>query len=202
MPGGIFGVIAEQGNADQLWVSVEQSTHNGRMHQTERAQLIFLPVAVSWAQFAPLTMENPTGETMATLMAMQLQQAVSPVSRVGNDVEDRKGFGDASQLSHGTAQGGNATGPWQAAHELGGFYHPHLQRSSHPQEIVPVLGKPVAVEHVARDPIQHSKGKETVGFVAFGIPAGLVKRTTDPSTPAVWFSPDRFHPCLVPATPG
>jgi len=31
MPGGIFGVIAEQGNADELWMSVEQGTHNGRM---------------------------------------------------------------------------------------------------------------------------------------------------------------------------
>jgi acyl CoA:acetate/3-ketoacid CoA transferase len=31
IPGGIFGVIAEQGIADQLWISVEQGTHNGRM---------------------------------------------------------------------------------------------------------------------------------------------------------------------------
>lgn len=31
MPGGIFGVIAEQGNSDDLWMSVEQGTHNGRM---------------------------------------------------------------------------------------------------------------------------------------------------------------------------
>ena len=31
MPGGIFGVIAEQGIADDLWMSVEQGVHNGRM---------------------------------------------------------------------------------------------------------------------------------------------------------------------------
>jgi acyl CoA:acetate/3-ketoacid CoA transferase len=31
IPGGIFGVIAEQGNAGELWMSVEQGTHNGRM---------------------------------------------------------------------------------------------------------------------------------------------------------------------------
>ncbi|MEO6006072.1 MAG: CoA-transferase [Opitutus sp.] len=31
MPGGIFGVIAEQGIADELWMSVEQGVHNGRM---------------------------------------------------------------------------------------------------------------------------------------------------------------------------
>ena len=31
MPGGIFGVIAEQGIADELWMSVEQGAHNGRM---------------------------------------------------------------------------------------------------------------------------------------------------------------------------
>jgi acyl CoA:acetate/3-ketoacid CoA transferase len=31
MPGGIFGVIAEQGIGDQLWMSLEQGTHNGRM---------------------------------------------------------------------------------------------------------------------------------------------------------------------------
>jgi acyl CoA:acetate/3-ketoacid CoA transferase len=31
MPGGIFGVIAEQGNASELWMSLEQGTHNGRM---------------------------------------------------------------------------------------------------------------------------------------------------------------------------
>lgn len=31
MPGGIFGVIAEQGSANDLWMSVEQGTHNGRM---------------------------------------------------------------------------------------------------------------------------------------------------------------------------
>lgn len=31
IPGGIFGVIAEQGIGDELWVSVEQGTHNGRM---------------------------------------------------------------------------------------------------------------------------------------------------------------------------
>ena len=31
IPGGIFGVIAEQGIGDQLWISVEQGTHNGRM---------------------------------------------------------------------------------------------------------------------------------------------------------------------------
>ena len=31
MPGGIFGVIAEQGSSDQLWLSVEQGTHNGTM---------------------------------------------------------------------------------------------------------------------------------------------------------------------------
>jgi acyl CoA:acetate/3-ketoacid CoA transferase len=31
IPGGIFGVIAEQGRADQFWMSVEQGVHNGRM---------------------------------------------------------------------------------------------------------------------------------------------------------------------------
>ncbi len=31
IPGGIFGVIAEQGNGNDLWMSVEQGTHNGRM---------------------------------------------------------------------------------------------------------------------------------------------------------------------------
>jgi acyl CoA:acetate/3-ketoacid CoA transferase len=31
MPGGIFGVIAEQGLGPQLWMSVEQGTHNGAM---------------------------------------------------------------------------------------------------------------------------------------------------------------------------
>lgn len=31
IPGGIFGVIAEQGNGHNLWMSVEQGTHNGRM---------------------------------------------------------------------------------------------------------------------------------------------------------------------------
>jgi acyl CoA:acetate/3-ketoacid CoA transferase len=31
IPGGIFGVIAEQGLGGDLWISVEQGTHNGRM---------------------------------------------------------------------------------------------------------------------------------------------------------------------------
>jgi acyl CoA:acetate/3-ketoacid CoA transferase len=31
IPGGIFGVIAEAGIGDQLWMSVEQGVHNGRM---------------------------------------------------------------------------------------------------------------------------------------------------------------------------
>jgi acyl CoA:acetate/3-ketoacid CoA transferase len=31
IPGGIFGVIAEQDNAGEFWMSVEQGTHNGRM---------------------------------------------------------------------------------------------------------------------------------------------------------------------------
>jgi acyl CoA:acetate/3-ketoacid CoA transferase len=31
IPGGIFGVIAEQGNSGDLWMSVEQGAHNGRM---------------------------------------------------------------------------------------------------------------------------------------------------------------------------
>ena len=31
IPGGIFGVIAEQDIADDLWMSVEQGAHNGRM---------------------------------------------------------------------------------------------------------------------------------------------------------------------------
>ncbi|HAX41449.1 MAG TPA: CoA-transferase [Bryobacteraceae bacterium] len=31
IPGGIFGVIAEQGGEDGFWMSVEQGTHNGRM---------------------------------------------------------------------------------------------------------------------------------------------------------------------------
>ena len=31
MPGGIFGVIAEAGLGDRLWMSVEQGVHNGRM---------------------------------------------------------------------------------------------------------------------------------------------------------------------------
>ena len=31
IPGGIFGVIAEEGIGDQLWLSVEQGVHNGRM---------------------------------------------------------------------------------------------------------------------------------------------------------------------------
>lgn len=31
IPGGIFGVIAEQGISDELWMSVEQGVHNGRM---------------------------------------------------------------------------------------------------------------------------------------------------------------------------
>lgn len=31
IPGGIFGVIAERGVSDELWMSVEQGVHNGRM---------------------------------------------------------------------------------------------------------------------------------------------------------------------------
>ncbi len=31
IPGGIFGVIAEQGTSESLWMSVEQGVHNGRM---------------------------------------------------------------------------------------------------------------------------------------------------------------------------
>jgi propionate CoA-transferase len=31
IPGGIFGVIAEQGKSEDLWMSVEQGVHNGRM---------------------------------------------------------------------------------------------------------------------------------------------------------------------------
>ncbi|MBV9613721.1 MAG: hypothetical protein JO091_14705, partial [Acidobacteriaceae bacterium] len=31
IPGGIFGVIAEQGGSEDLWMSVEQGVHNGRM---------------------------------------------------------------------------------------------------------------------------------------------------------------------------
>jgi len=31
IPGGIFAVIAEKGIGDQLWMSVEQGVHNGRM---------------------------------------------------------------------------------------------------------------------------------------------------------------------------
>jgi acyl CoA:acetate/3-ketoacid CoA transferase len=31
IPGGIFGVIAEQGGGDALWMSVEQGVHNGQM---------------------------------------------------------------------------------------------------------------------------------------------------------------------------
>jgi propionate CoA-transferase len=31
IPGGIFGVIAEQSNSESLWMSVEQGVHNGRM---------------------------------------------------------------------------------------------------------------------------------------------------------------------------
>jgi acyl CoA:acetate/3-ketoacid CoA transferase len=31
IPGGIFGVVAEQGTGDSLWMSVEQGVHNGRM---------------------------------------------------------------------------------------------------------------------------------------------------------------------------
>src|ERR1035438_9038781 len=31
IPGGIFGVIAEQGMSDELWMSVEQGVHNGRL---------------------------------------------------------------------------------------------------------------------------------------------------------------------------
>jgi acyl CoA:acetate/3-ketoacid CoA transferase len=31
IPGGIFGVIAEEGIGDRLWLSVEQGVHNGRM---------------------------------------------------------------------------------------------------------------------------------------------------------------------------
>jgi propionate CoA-transferase len=31
MPGGIFGVVAEQGTGDELWMSLEQGIHNGRM---------------------------------------------------------------------------------------------------------------------------------------------------------------------------
>lgn len=31
IPGGIFGVIAEQGIGDELWMSVEQGVHNGRL---------------------------------------------------------------------------------------------------------------------------------------------------------------------------
>jgi propionate CoA-transferase len=31
IPGGIFGVIAEQGKSESLWMSVEQGVHNGRM---------------------------------------------------------------------------------------------------------------------------------------------------------------------------
>jgi hypothetical protein len=63
-----------------------------------------LAVAVLLAQFATLTMEDLTRETIATFMAIQLKQSVAPVSRIGNDVEDVKGFEDASQLSNGPAQ--------------------------------------------------------------------------------------------------
>jgi len=63
------------------------------------------------------------------------------------------------------------------------------------------LGRPQAGERAREERV--SKGKETAGFVPFGLRHGLRETShhcKDACRLRLW--PDPFHPCLVPATPG
>lgn len=56
--------------------------HDDVDHEAERAELIFLAFPVSLAQFTPLAMEYDTGELVAALAAIKLNQNAATIALV------------------------------------------------------------------------------------------------------------------------
>ena len=67
--------------------------------QAERAELVFLPLAVALPQFTALAVKGDAGELMATLAAIQLSENAAAVIRVIDIGEQVKRLRNASQFS-------------------------------------------------------------------------------------------------------
>src|SRR5262245_10488434 len=78
--------------------------HDDVDDQTERAQLVLLPLAIPLAQLATLAVENGAGKHVPALAAIELDEDAATVRLIIEVVEQVRGLDDAAELGQGPGE--------------------------------------------------------------------------------------------------
>ena len=123
--------------------------------ESERAELLFLPVPVWLAKLALVAVEYVAAEVVAAFAAVELADDRPAVERVVAVVQAVHGFGDAADLRDRLAEGRQVAGvASQRSHQLRGGGRPLQQAARDPEDVVVVLCDQPRIDPVGGDPVE------------------------------------------------
>ncbi len=86
-------------------------------HEPERSQLFFLALPVALTELTAVPMEEPPGQAVTGLVAVELDEDVPTVGGTADELEQVERLRDPAELGEGAGQGGRARDAPQRAQE-------------------------------------------------------------------------------------
>lgn len=139
--------------------------------QAERSQPLFLPLPQGVRTFAPVAMADPSGELVAKLLPVELDENAAPEVRVVDAVQDVQGLDEASQMHEGPRERGGAVPRLQDAHDARSLEMAEPERTRESDQVFPVVDDELDVDG--------SLGDFAQGAVLCGLVRSPETRTAD-----------------------
>ena len=108
------GAEAIDGVVDVLGVPEDE----GVEREAERAELVFLAIAVGLAQLAFVAVEDDSGDAVAAFVAVETDAGLAAMLFAVDPAEQVKRLGDAAKLGNRTAEPGRAPAALQDAQQF------------------------------------------------------------------------------------
>jgi hypothetical protein len=128
--------------------------HERVEREAERAELVFLPVAVGLAQLALVAVEDDPGDGVSAFVAVEPDAGLAAQLLAVDPGEQVQSLGDPAELGDRAPEAAGASAALEDAQQLGGSDGPGRQRAGDAQDVLPLLADQPDVDAVAGEAVE------------------------------------------------
>jgi hypothetical protein len=160
--------------------------HERVEREAERAELVFLPVAVGLTQLTLVAVEDDPGDGVPALVAVEPDAGLAAQFLAVDPAEQVQRLGDPAELGDRPPESAAASAALEYTQQLGGADGPGRQRAGDAQDVLPLLADQVDVDAVAGEAVEWS----VVG-VAVDAPEALIGQASGAGAELVAQQPEQ-----------
>ena len=127
--------------------------HERVEREAERAELVFLAVAVGLAQLALVAVEDDPGDGVSALVAVEPEAGLAAELLAVDPGEQVQSLGDPAEFGDRASESAGASGALEDAQQLGRADGPGGQRAGDTEDVLPLLADQVGVDAVAGEAV-------------------------------------------------